>query len=141
MPVIYCQNCGAKNSFADKKPTSCSKCKKDLDLIIPASTIPQTASKVSKAPTPSFKDPKLERKRALLLKRRGRVIDGDDDDDDEEGFGDDEEDFGDDEEDFDSIEDIPRPSKLAASIEVERPKSISSIGGFLKSVNPEWGNE
>lgn len=133
MPVIYCQNCGAKNSFAEKKPTSCSKCKKDLDLIIPASTIPQATSKVSKAPTSSFKDPKLERKRALLLKRRGRVIDGDDDDD--------EEDFDDDEEDFDSIEDIPRPSKLAASIEVERPKSISSIGGFLKSVNPEWGNE
>jgi hypothetical protein len=134
MPVIYCLDCGAKHSFVDKKPSSCAKCRKSLNFPVLSLSATSQAKEKTSSKEKSFKDPRLEKKRALLLKRRGRSpVDEDEEEADED------EDFDDDLED--SLEDIPRPSKLAASIEVDRPKSIASMGNFLKSINPDWGKE
>lgn len=124
MPVIYCQNCGAKHSFSGKRPKSCSKCNNPFEVLARSVSVPAQPSKSTSKPSPKVPDPRLERRLALLAERRGvktltsKVV--------EDAYEE-----GDDLEFFD----IPRPRSLA-SVEV-RNGSVGSIGSVLKSENPE----
>jgi hypothetical protein len=122
MPVFYCQNCGAKQTYSGKKPETCLKCKKGFEVVAHSPIVSKTPS----SPTPSKpRDPRLERRRELLAERRGSPISQIIDEDEE---------F--DEYEDDTSFDIPRPRKLKVSIEASNG-SVGPLGGVLKNANPK----